>query len=111
MTDLTNLNYLEKYLQVHGIKYERIDQEEIFDRERHIVKCERHQINVLGNNGKPVWDAICQFGSYGYDKGLLEIYGSIVDEEKDGDSVVGWLTAQDVIARIQAKEQKDGEQE
>lgn len=104
MTDLTNLNYLEKYLQVHGIKYERIDKEEIFDRERHIAQCERHQIIVPCRGDDFQWDVICHKGSYGYDKGLLEIYGNIVDEEKDDDSVVGWLTAQDVIARIQAKD-------
>ena len=104
MTNLDHLNYLEKYLQVHGIKYERIDKEEIFDRERHIAQNERHQIIVPCSGDDFQWDVICQKGSYGYDKGLLELYGNLVDEEKDGDSVVGWLTAQDVIDRIEAKE-------
>lgn len=60
----------------------------------------RKQI-IVYENGKRVWDAICHFGSYGYKEGLLEIMGSIVDVEKDGDSVVGWLTAQDVIKRLE----------
>ena len=107
MTDLTHLDYLEKYLQVHGIKYERIDKEAIYDHMNFVVQSERHHINVLDNNWKKVWDALCHKGTYGYEQGLLEIYGDIVDEEKDGDSVVGWLTAQDVIARIQAKERND----
>ena len=49
-------------------------------------------------------------GSYGYEKGLLEIYGSIV--WPCGDSVEGYLTAADVIERIEsskAKMDKEGE--
>lgn len=103
MTDLTNLNRIEEYLKEHGIKYERIDQDKIFDFEKHIAQCERHQIIVPCAGDNFQWDVICHPGSYGYNKGLLEIYGNIVDEEKDGDSVVGWLTAEDVITRIRQK--------
>ena len=48
-----------------------------------------------------MWDAICQQGSYGYEDGLLEICGDIV-ETKD-DIVEGYLTAQDVIERIERR--------
>lgn len=47
-----------------------------------------------------LFDAICRYGSYGYHNGLLEIMGTIVDEDSDGDTVVGYLTADDVIDRI-----------
>ena len=43
-------------------------------------------------------DAICHSGSYGYQQGLLEIMG-LVDEEEVGDSVEGWLTAEQVFER------------
>lgn len=43
-----------------------------------------------------VCDAICHRYSYGHEKGLLEIMG-LADTE---DNVEGWLTADDVFARI-----------
>ena len=65
-----------------------------------IVMMDRHQICVP-NQEYPIWDAICQRGSHGYEEGLLEIYGVIVDEAIDGDTVVGWLTAEDIIKRLE----------
>ena len=47
------------------------------------------------------FDFICHSTSYGHEEGLLEIMGAIVtDEESEIDSVVGWLTADNVIERI-----------
>ena len=46
-----------------------------------------------------ICDAICHSGSYGHERGLLEIMG-LVDEEKVGDSVEGYLTALEVFKRI-----------
>lgn len=42
---------------------------------------------------------ICFWGSYGGRDGLLEIMG-LVDEEKVGDEVEGWLTGAEVARRI-----------
>ena len=39
-------------------------------------------------------------GSYGHEQDLLEIMGLLTDDEKKGDSVAGWLTAEDVFNRI-----------
>lgn len=47
-----------------------------------------------------VCDVICFKGSYGYEKGLLEIMGLISDEVKDYDDVEGYLTAKEVFKRI-----------
>lgn len=44
------------------------------------------------------WDAVCHSGSYGHEHDLLEIYGSIV--HVDTDEVEGWLTANEVLARL-----------
>lgn len=41
---------------------------------------------------------VCNDMSYGHENGLLEIYG-LVDDDID-DDVQGWLTANDVFARI-----------
>ena len=45
-----------------------------------------------------VSDAVCHSGSYGREQGLLEIMG-LVNTEEVGDSVEGWLTAEEVFAR------------
>lgn len=55
---------------------------------------------VLYPNGKHVvCDAICHKFSYGGKAGLLEIMG-LVDKEKVGDDVEGYLTAEEVANRI-----------
>ena len=89
---MSELDKLEQYLKDKGIRYKRIEQ--------NTDTWGRHQINVYDSEGNILWDAICHRGSYGFEEGLLEIYGKIVTAE-DGDSVVGWLTADDVIKRIQ----------
>lgn len=98
---MNELKKLELYLALAHVKYERIDTNSIlFD---------QHQIIVYDDNGRKMWDAICQRGSYGYEKGLLEIYGDIVDYETDGDTVVGYLTADEVIRRHEKKHCKPEE--
>lgn len=88
---MKELDKLEAYLKENGIEYERIDDAEC-------VRWPIHKILVT-KDGRYQWDAICHPGSYGYNQGLLEIMGTIVTAE-DGNSVVGWLTAEDVIKRI-----------
>jgi len=51
------------------------------------------------NCDNKICDAVCFPGSYGYEKGLLEIMG-LVDEEEVGDDVEGYLTAVAVFQRI-----------
>lgn len=45
-------------------------------------------------------DAIEHYGSYGNSANLLEIMGLLTEEEEKYDSVKGWLTADDVFARM-----------
>lgn len=44
------------------------------------------------------WDAVCHSGSYGHEKGLLEIMGTIVQTVDD--DVEGWLTAEEILSRV-----------
>ena len=56
-----------------------------------------------GDGGAIFWDgcdAICQDGSYGRAEGLLEIMGNLVDEAKIDDTVEGYLTAEEILRRI-----------
>ena len=94
---LSELDKLEKYLKDHGYNYERVDGY------RGSMKIIRHQV-VVYKDGRKDWDAVCQHGSCGFEQGLLEIMGSIVDKETDGSIIVGFLTANDVIDRIEQKE-------
>ena len=94
---MSELDKLEKYLREHGYEYSREDFE---DFDGIISYDSKHQIIVYKDGGRS-WDAVCQPGSYGYEEGLLEIMGDIVWYDIDGDSVRGWLTAGDVIARIE----------
>lgn len=91
---MSELDKLESYLKNHGYSYERED------RDATMFTRDWHQVRVYEGDRR-LWDAVCHDGSYGYKDGLLEIYGSIVWEDIDDDSVRGWLTADDVIARIE----------
>lgn len=110
---MTELDKLEQYLKDHNIPYDREDRDAIYDNDGYEVRRENHQICVPSayeahSEFPGSWDAICQPGSYGYEKGLLEIYGSLVDVEKDDDSVAGFLTAEDVITRIERRSNGQG---
>lgn len=92
---MTELNRLHEWLNANKDKYgwtvERIDKE--------TESRSQHQV-VVYSAGVRLWDAVCHRGSYGCEQGLLETYGDIVDESRAGDSVEGYLTAEDVIERI-----------
>ena len=102
---MTEMQKLDKYLTDHNIKHtygrrwpetERIMPEYREDREYD----GGYQIVVNDDNGKYLWDGICGWGSFGFKQGLIEITGIIVPEDA-GDSVEGYLTADDVIKRIE----------
>lgn len=48
-----------------------------------------------------VADAIEHFCSYGSEDDKLEIMGLLTEEEEKSDSVLGWLTAEEVFERIE----------
>lgn len=104
--NLTEMNKLEMYLDSKKIRYERTDTEKRYNMGDFEYDYDIHQI-IVGRKSENEWDwdAICQRGSYGCEEGYLEIMGTLVNPKTDGDSVVGWLTAEDVIARIEAKEE------
>ena len=65
--------------------------------------------DCCGNKNGQLWypscennvcDVICHEYSYGGKEGLLEIMGLLDEEESEYDDVLGWLTAENVFARI-----------
>ena len=98
----SELDKLEGYLRKNNIDYERIEEPNVINIDGYECDYGRHQIIVYNTKNKILFDAICQRGSYGFEDGLLEVMGSaVVDRAKDGDSVAGWLTAEQVIERFE----------
>lgn len=54
----------------------------------------------LNADGHRFGDAICHRGSYGHERGLLEIMGLDITEEEYGDAVLGYLTAEEVLEHL-----------
>lgn len=52
------------------------------------------------DNKTKLCDVIYHFGSYGYDQNRLEIMGALTEEEREDDSVLGYLTADEVFKRF-----------
>jgi hypothetical protein len=47
---------------------------------------------------KPMIDAVCHWGTYGYEKGLIEIQSALIqDPDEWEDGVRGWLTAEEAL--------------
>ena len=63
-------------------------------------KMPSYQIIILNKNNKRLCDVIYHFGSYGYEQNLLEIMGALTKEEGEDDSVLGYLTADEVFKRF-----------
>lgn len=96
---MSELDILEKYLKDNNIPYQRYEGHEELNKDEYIFVLDIHQICVPTRKYK-VWDVICQEDSLGYKEGLLEAWGEIVEID---DEVEGYLTAQDVIQRIEAR--------
>ncbi len=99
---MSELDILTQYLKDHNIPFERYDcsKEDFEVNDECTFYMDRHQICVP-NQQYILWDVICQEGSYGYRDGLLEACGDIVEVD---DVVEGYLTAQDVIERIEKRQ-------
>lgn len=89
--DLTEFNKLAKMLKDAGIPHSN----------RHFELGNGRQIILFDSNGKKIADAVCHYISYGgRQSGLLEILGALTEEEIEDDSVLGWLTAEEVFKRF-----------
>ncbi len=90
--DLTEFNKLAKMLECANIPHTN----EPF----YILWGNGRQICLLNNDGERLADVICHAGSYCCDDGLLQIMGALTEEESEHDSVLGWLTAEEVFKRF-----------
>ena len=60
-----------------------------------------YYIKVLNNDYEMLCDAVCHQYSHGYAEGMLEIMGGLTPAEETCDSVLGYLTAEEVFVRFQ----------
>lgn len=96
--DFAEFDKLEMMLVEADIPYEK---ERLF-RGKHLIYPRK--------GGDQVCSVILHKGSYGREKGLLEIMGLLTDDELECDTVAGYLTADDVFGRIKKHwEEKGGE--
>lgn len=101
---MSELDKLEKYLKEKGYQYKRIDEKGRKVRGYEIPFCSKHQLIVYEDKekSKRLWDAICHYGSYGFEQGLIEVMGEPVVRGED--SVEGYLTAEEIIKRLEGKD-------
>lgn len=85
---MSEMDKLENYLVDHSYIYDRRD----------LPEYEGEQIIVFNEYGRQ-WDAVCHKFSMGHKDRLLEIMGTIV--RSFDDEVEGYLTAEDVIKRLE----------
>ena len=55
---------------------------------------------VIEKDDTRLCDAVYFDGSYGYEKGLIEIMGGLTEDEREIDEVLGYLTADEVFKRF-----------
>ena len=58
---------------------------------------------ICDKDGEYEWDVVCHYGSYGGPSGKLETMGTIVDSERVGDDVEGYLEPVEVFAKFVKK--------
>lgn len=97
---MTEMQKLDKYLTEHNIihTYERRwpDSEKRNPEFREGQPFDGgYQIVAYDKCNNRLWDAVCGYGSYGFQHGLLEIM------EERSSEVVGLLTAEDIIKMIE----------
>ncbi len=100
--DFESLNYRIKpeYNEIFKLKSMLEENHIPFEWIEHNDLRNGYQICYPGKDGKCVCSVIEHSFSYGYEKDLLEIQGLLTAEEEECDSVLGYLTADNVFQRI-----------
>lgn len=64
---------------------------------------------IYYKDGIKIGDAVCHYGSYGYQQGLFEIMGDalLTPEERENDDVLGYLSLEEVLERLEKIYGKD----
>lgn len=102
MSKYTEILKLKKMLDDARIPYENFTDDFFHTKERmknsYTINPDSYPAYQLRLN-KDI-DVIQHYGSYGESQDLLEIMGALTVEEYEGDSVLGYLTAEEVFKRF-----------
>ena len=85
-------------------KYEADENKDVFVRSC----CGGQQVFVTDKDGNWLWDGVCHQYSYGGERGLIEVmehtenHYVLTEEEREWDDVLGYLTAEDIIKRLES---------
>jgi len=92
-----------KYTEIFKLK-EKLDtiglEHEFNDHSNTLVEYEHYQIVLLDEKSNRIVSVVQGNYTYGSDDNKLEIMGLLTPEEEEYDSVVGWLSADEVYERI-----------
>ena len=102
MTKYTEIFKLKKMLEEAGIPFEFFNRSNGNFEGYQIIY--RHQTEQLDDFACSIIQGDI---SYGGNKNLLEIMGLLTEEEKKQDSVIGFLTAEEVFKRIKEDWEND----
>lgn len=103
--EITEIHKLHQMLLEAGIKHEWNDRRKQFDPDGQLAAMGFDhdygwQVRVRDAQGYTVVSAIQGWCTYGVECDRIEIKGLLTPEEKEQDSVAGYLTAQEVFDRI-----------
>lgn len=106
--EITEIHKLHEMLLEAGIEHEWIDRRKQFDPDGSIAAMGFDhdygwQILVHDVEGDRIISAIQGWCTYGVECDLIEIWGLLTPEERERDSVAGYLTAQEVFERIASR--------
>lgn len=107
--EIKEIHRLHEMLLDAGVEHEWIDRRELFDPDG-ILAAEgfNHdygwQVRVCDAKGKRIVSAIQGWCTYGVECDRIEIAGLLTPEEREHDSVAGYLTAEEVFERIMKAE-------
>ena len=93
----TEMDKLAEWMGEHAAEYGIEWEHDTEPRPMSTIGLDWNQI-IAYKDGIRRFDVVCHYGSYGYEKGLLEIMGECIT---GGHDVVGNLNAEEVIERIQ----------
>jgi len=105
MNRLAELDKLEELLKADGIPYERLDEDltgrlsadamKMLQEKGFYCKDFRHTVKIPNTKDKKL-SVICQYGSYGYEQGLLEAWTGSGEPD-------GYMTAEDTMKWIKER--------
>lgn len=99
-TAIESMDNLCNELDKKGWKYKRLGPE-VTTEPYLLGSILRENQVIFYDDDKKIGDAVCKYGSYGYEVGLFEVMGSPLLFDSVTDDVQGWVTEEEIIKRLE----------